>query len=157
LPGVGAFADAMHNLKKTGMDQVIYETVKRNTPLLGVCLGLQLLFTSSEENGFYQGLDVIKGQVLRIPPHYKVPHMGWNEVRPHPESRLFKGIPAGSYYYFIHSYYVAPEDADWTAAVTDYGFDFTCAIEKNNIFATQFHPEKSSESGLHILKNFGGM
>ncbi len=157
LPGVGAFADAMHNLKKTGMDQVIYETVKRNTPLLGVCLGLQLLFTSSEENGFHQGLDIVKGQVLRIPPHYKVPHMGWNEVRPRPESRLFKGIPAGSYYYFIHSYYVAPEDADWSAAVTDYGFDFTCAIEKNNIFATQFHPEKSSESGLYILKNFGGM
>jgi glutamine amidotransferase len=155
LPGVGAFADAMKNLRNTGMDQVIHETVKRNIPLLGVCLGLQLLFTSSEENGVHDGLDVIKGRVVRIPPLYKVPHMGWNEVKPVPSSRIFKGVPAGSYFYFIHSYYVMAEDPEWVAAVTDYGFDFTCAVERNNVFATQFHPEKSSTVGLRVLKNFG--
>lgn len=157
LPGVGAFTDAIKSLKKTGMDQVIYETVKRNIPLLGVCLGLQLLFTSSEENGIQQGLDVIKGRVVRIPPGLKVPHMGWNEVRPNPTSRLFQGVPVGSYCYFIHSYYVIPDDDDWVAATTDYGFDFTCAVEGNNVFATQFHPEKSSTPGMQILKNFGAI
>jgi glutamine amidotransferase len=155
LPGVGAFADAINNLKKTGMDQVIHETVKRNIPLLGVCLGMQLLFTESEENGIYEGLDIIRGRVVRIPPVYKVPHMGWNEVMPVPASRLFRGVASGSYYYFIHSYYVVPEENEWVAATTDYGFDFTCAVEKGNVFATQFHPEKSSGPGLQILENFG--
>lgn len=155
LPGVGAFADAIRNLRNKGIDKVINEVVDRGTPLLGVCLGLQLLFSASEENGIYKGLGVIPGRVVKLPPVYKVPHMGWNQIIPRSNSRLFKHVNPGSHFYFVHSYYVVPEDESWIAATSNYGLDFVCAVEKNNVFATQFHPEKSSDLGLGILKNFG--
>lgn len=159
LPGVGAFADAIKHIRNLGIDKTLNEVVKRNTPLLGVCLGYQLLFSESDEDGLHQGLDLIQGRVerLKLPAGHKVPHMGWNSIDIKPESRLFSGIPSGSYYYFVHSYHVIPEDPSVMAATTDYGIKIVCAVEKENIFATQFHPEKSSELGLKVLKNFGEM
>lgn len=157
LPGVGAFADAIKNLRSLGMDKCIHEVIKTETPLLGVCLGLHLLFSESYENGVHEGLDIIKGKVVKLPSIYKVPHMGWNEVQMKPDSQLFKGIPSGSYFYFVHSYYIEAEDPEWICGSTNHGIDFGCAVEKNRVFATQFHPEKSSEMGLRILRNFGEM
>lgn len=159
LPGVGAFADAIKNIRKLGIDQVLTEIKRRNTPLLGVCLGYQLLFTESYEDGQHQGLDLIKGRVekLQLPAEYKVPHMGWNDIEIKPDSALFAGIPSGSYFYFVHSYHVVPEDYSVMAATTEYGIKIVCAVEQNRIFATQFHPEKSSGAGLKVLKNFGEM
>ena len=159
LPGVGAFADAIGNIRRLGLDQVIFELVKRETPLLGICLGMQLLMTESYENGVYKGLDIIPGRVekFQIPSQYKVPQIGWNSIEVNPASRLLTGIPSGSYFYFVHSYYIVPEDEAVVAARTEYGVSFVSALEKGQIFATQFHPEKSSELGLTILKNFGEM
>lgn len=159
LPGVGAFADAIANIRSLGLDRTIHELVERGIPLLGICLGLQLLFTVSYENGLHQGLDIIPGQVkkFQLPPQYKVPQIGWNSIEVNPRSRLLAGIPSGSYFYFVHSYYVVPEDEVVVAARTDYGLKFVSAIERGNLFATQFHPEKSSDLGLKILKNFGEM
>jgi len=156
LPGVGAFADGIKNLRQQGLDKLVQEVISRGTPFLGVCLGLQLLFSSSEEHGTYEGLDIIKGRVAKfeLPREYKVPHMGWNQVYPKEDSRLFKGIPAGSHCYFVHSYYVIPDDEAISAAHSDYGIDFVCAVEKDNMFATQFHPEKSGDIGLQVLRNF---
>lgn len=156
LPGVGAFADAIKNLKDTGMDKAIFEIVRLNKPFLGLCLGMQLMFSESEEDGIYQGLDIIKGRVIKLPPGEKVPHMGWNQINPVGGSPLFKGIPDGSYFYFVHSYYCAPEE-DATIATSQYGIEFTCAVQKGNIMATQFHPEKSSSLGLKVLGNFGDL
>ena len=157
LPGVGAFADAIANIRSLGLDRTIYELVARGTPLLGICLGLQLLFTESYENGIHRGLDIIPGRVekFQLPPQYKVPQIGWNNIEVNPGSRLLAGIPSGSYFYFVHSYYVVPDDESVVAARTKYGIKFVSAIEKGNLFATQFHPEKSSDLGLKILKNFG--
>lgn len=159
LPGVGAFAGAMDNLRNYGLDGIVKEVVQQGKPILGICLGLQLLFTEGEEHGINPGLDVIKGRVVKfqLPREYKVPHMGWNQVYPGENSRLFKGLPRGSYFYFVHSYYVVPDDEAVIAAHSDYGMDFVCAVEHNNIFATQFHPEKSGEVGLKVLKNFAGI
>lgn len=159
LPGVGAFADAIKNIRDLGIDKTLQEVVQRNTPLLGVCLGYQLLFSESEEDGLHQGLDLIKGRVEKIQAadEYKVPHMGWNSIDIKPQSKLFSGIPSGSYYYFVHSYHVIPEDQSVMAATTDYGIKIVCAVERGNLFATQFHPEKSSDLGLRVLKNFGEM
>ncbi len=154
LPGVGAFEDAMKNLRERGLDQCIKEVVARQTPLLGICLGLQLLFDESHEHGLHQGLGIIPGQVRRFDIDLKVPHMGWSDIEINPASRLFKGIDNGSYFYFVHSFYVQPEDPAVAAATCDYGLRFTCAIEKGNLFATQFHPEKSGDKGIEILKNF---
>ncbi|NMC26840.1 MAG: imidazole glycerol phosphate synthase subunit HisH [Syntrophomonadaceae bacterium] len=156
LPGVGAFADAIANLRQAGLDQTIQSLVEREIPLLGICLGLQLLFSVSYENGVHQGLGIIPGQVKKfeLPPQYKVPQMGWNSITVNPRSQLLAGIPSGSYFYFVHSYYVVPEDESVVAARTEYGIDFVSAIEKGNLFATQFHPEKSSELGLRVLRNF---
>lgn len=159
LPGVGAFGDAIYNLRCRGIDQTIYELVQRQTPLLGICLGLQLLFTESEENGLHRGLNIIPGRVrrFRLPADYKVPQIGWNSVQVQPSSRMLAGIPSGSFFYFVHSYYVVPEDETVVAARTDYGVNFVSAIEQGSIMAAQFHPEKSSRLGLQILKNFGEM
>jgi glutamine amidotransferase len=159
LPGVGAFADAIKNLRDLGIDRTIHALVERETPLLGICLGMQLLFSESDENGIHQGLDIIKGRVEKfdIPSGLKVPHMGWNQIKINPASNLFDQIPTGSYFYFVHSYCVVPEDEAVVAARTDYGNNFVSAVEKGRLFATQFHPEKSSELGLKILKNFGEM
>ena len=155
LPGVGAFEDAINHLHQRGIDVAVKDLVRRGTPLLGVCLGLQLLFTESEENGLHRGLDIIPGRVIRfadIP--YKIPHMGWNSVRYQEQSSIFAGIPQNSFFYFVHSYYVQPKDSEWAVADCDYGINFCCAVERSNLWATQFHPEKSGTIGLQILKNF---
>lgn len=158
LPGVGAFGDAMEKLNSSGLSEVIREAVKRKIPLLGICLGLQLLFEASEESPGVEGLSVLKGKIKRIPDKegFKVPHIGWNSLKINPESRLFAGIPEDSYVYFVHSYYLAAEEPI-VAAQTDYVADIHAAVEKEQVFACQFHPEKSGDIGLKLLKNFATM
>ena len=155
LPGVGAFGDAMEKLNTRGLSEVIREAVKRKIPLLGICLGLQLLFEASEESPGVDGLSVLKGKIVRIPDKegFKVPHIGWNSLKINPESKLFSGIPEDSYVYFVHSYYLAAEEPI-VAATTDYVVDIHAAVEKEHVFACQFHPEKSGDIGLKLLKNF---
>jgi len=154
LPGVGAFEDAIANLKKAGMIEAITEVVRRDRPLLGICLGMQLLFTESEENGLHRGLDLVAGRVVRFPETRKVPHMGWNKMRKVRESPLWKGLPEDSYFYFVHSYYCDP-DEPVAIGSCEYGLNFTCMLQKRNLFGCQFHPEKSSTLGLRVLRNFG--
>lgn len=156
LPGVGAFGDAMEKLKGYGLEKVIKEAVGLGKPFLGICLGLQLIFESSEETPGVSGLGLIKGKIVRIPdtPGLKIPHIGWNDIKIKPESRLFKNVSDGAYVYFVHSYYLQAEDEADVAATTEYGAHIHAAVEKGNIFATQFHPEKSGDIGLQILKNF---
>ena len=156
LPGVGAFGDAMGKLRKYGLDGVIREVVARKTPFLGICLGLQLLFESSEESEGVKGLGILPGKIVRIPEgaDLKIPHIGWNSLSYPHQGRLFAGIPEQSYVYFVHSYYLQAEDAGIVRAVTQYGVEIHASVEKENIFACQFHPEKSSETGMRILKNF---
>ena len=151
LPGVGAFGNAMEQLQK--YKDLILEHISSGKPFLGVCLGQQILFTKSEESKGIKGLDVLKGEVVRFDEGLKIPHMGWNNLEIKNECVLFEGI-GNEYMYFVHSYYVKPEDENIVAATTNYGVDFPAAICKDNIFATQFHPEKSGEIGLKILKNF---
>jgi glutamine amidotransferase len=155
LPGVGAFRDCMKNLDQMKLIEPILKSVRNGKPYLGICLGLQMLFTESEEFGVYKGLDVLKGKVVRFQVDLKVPHMGWNTVRLLKKPPIFDGIKDESYFYFVHSYYVAPDDEGIIAGTTDYGMTFTSMVWKDNIIATQFHPEKSQETGLKILKNFG--
>lgn len=157
LPGVGAFADAMKNLRELGLVDVIHRVVQAGTPFLGICLGLQLMFSSSEEDGWHQGLDIFPGKVLRLPGGLKVPHMGWNQVRIRGESPLWHGIPDGTSFYFVHSYYVQAGDPRVVTGVTEYGIPFTSVAGRGNVFGVQFHPEKSSSLGLQVLKNFGGL
>ena len=156
LPGVGAFRDAIARLRETGLDRPITEHIDSGRPFLGICLGLQLLFTRSHEDGVYEGLDILPGDVVRFPEALglKVPHMGWNHLRLRPDCPLFRGLPEGSAVYFVHSYYAAPRDAGLTAAEADYPTPFTAAVWRDNLFATQFHPEKSQAVGLHMLRNF---
>lgn len=156
LPGVGAFGDAMERLHQYGLVDVIREAVKKGTPLLGICLGLQLLFERSDESDGVEGLGILKGEILKIPdcPGLKIPHMGWNSLEINPGTRLFAGVPGGSYVYFVHSYYLKAEDPEIVAATTEYSTHIHAAVEQGNVFACQFHPEKSSEVGLQILKNF---
>ena len=152
LPGVGAFAPAAKNLAP--ITDVVAEAMKNGTPILGVCLGLQLLFTRSSEGGSIRGLDFISGEVVKLPESLKIPQMGWNTidfVQSHP---LLEGVKNHSYVYFVHSYYPQPSDPKVIVATTDYGVRFASMVAKKNIFATQFHPEKSSKTGLTILKNF---
>lgn len=157
LPGVGAFGDAMAKLKQTGLDQVIHEVTEKGTPFLGICLGLQLLFESSDEAPGVEGLGILKGKILRIPDKegYKIPHMGWNSLYLENNGRLFKGIEENSYVYFVHSYYLKAKDPGIVTAEAEYGSTrIHASIEKGNLFGCQFHPEKSSSVGLTILKNF---
>ena len=156
LPGVGSFGDAMGKLEQYGLVDVIHEIVRKGTPLLGICLGLQLLFESSEESPGVKGLSILPGKILRLPdqPGYKIPHMGWNSLDIREGTRLFAGIGQGSYVYFVHSYYLKAEDEEIVAASTEYTAHIHAAVERGNVFACQFHPEKSSAVGLRILKNF---
>ncbi len=156
LPGVGAFGDAMERLRQQGLVDVIRQVAGRGTPFLGICLGLQLLFESSEENEGVEGLGILPGKILRIPdcPGLKIPHMGWNSLSITPGARLFQGIEDGAYVYFVHSYYLKAADESIVAASTEYSTHIHAAVERGNVFACQFHPEKSSDVGLKILKNF---
>lgn len=156
LPGVGAFGDAMDNLKKYGLDEVIHQVVEKKTPFLGICLGLQLLFERSDETPGVEGLGILKGEILRIPEKddLKIPHMGWNSLHLQKEGRLFKGLPEQAYVYFVHSYYLKAKEEEIVKATTDYSVNIHASVEKDNVFACQFHPEKSSDVGLQILKNF---
>jgi glutamine amidotransferase len=165
LPGVGAYRDCMEKLRSYGLTDIIPEIISAGKPFLGICLGMQLLFDSSEEgmeeNGGkpVQGLGILKGKILKIPASdgRKIPHMGWNSITVRPGSRLFSGVENGAFVYFVHSYYLKAEDESAVAATTEYGVSIHAAVEKGNLFGCQFHPEKSSETGLKILKNFLGV
>jgi len=151
LPGVGAFGKAMDNIEI--FKDIIKEHTEENKPFLGVCLGLQLLLSSSEESPNVEGLDVFKGQVRKLPEGRKIPHMGWNRLQLRKKSKILEGLE-GKYFYFVHSFYGVPEDENTISSTVNYGIDVTASLEDNNTFATQFHPEKSGEFGLKILKNF---
>jgi glutamine amidotransferase len=156
LPGVGAFGDAMRKLKEYGLDQVIRKTAGKGTPFLGICLGLQLLFERSDEAPGVEGLGILKGEILRLPEKegYKIPHMGWNSLELIHNGRLFRDLPEDPYVYFVHSYYLKAADETIVKARTEYTTAIDASVEQGNVFACQFHPEKSSETGLKILKNF---
>ena len=159
LPGVGSFGDAMEKLHAYGLVEVIHEVVRQGTPFLGICLGLQLLFERSDESDAVPGLGLLPGEILKIPdtPGLKIPHIGWNSLRFPNRGRLFEGIQEDAYVYFVHSYYLKAADEGIVTATTEYGTLIHASVEKDNIFACQFHPEKSSEVGLQILKNFIGI
>lgn len=156
LPGVGSFGDAMGNLRSYGLDQVIREVVEKKTPFLGICLGLHLLFERSEESPGVEGLGILKGEILRIPDYegLKIPHMGWNSLDLLNNGRLFRNLPDHPYVYFVHSYYLKAEEPEIVKASTWYSTTIHASVERENVFACQFHPEKSGEVGLQILKNF---
>jgi glutamine amidotransferase len=163
LPGVGAFGDCMHNLAELDLVETVREVVKSGRPFMGICLGLQLLFDKSEEFGETEGLGIIPGRVVKFSTDasnrpgelHKIPHMGWNSINIKKDTPHLSEIPDGSYFYFVHSYYVVPDDAAVITTTTDYGIEFVSSIQRDNVFASQFHPEKSQELGLSILKNFG--
>ena len=159
LPGVGAFPDCMRNLEEYGLIDAVLTSIRSGKPFLGICLGLQLLFTESEEFGISKGLDVIKGRVVRFKgPAFKdlkIPHMGWNNLSIKRRAPALADLPDGSHVYFVHSFHVVPEDKSVIATTTDYGIEFVSGVWKDNIFAAQFHPEKSQALGLSILKRFG--
>lgn len=156
LPGVGAFGDAMDSMRKRGLDGAVKSAAMSGKPFLGICLGLQLLFAQSDETPGAKGLALLNGKITEIPKTngLKVPHIGWNSIEISKSSRLFKGIPSGSYFYFVHSYYLSGANKSDVAATTQYGVKIECAVERGNLFATQFHPEKSGAAGLQVLKNF---
>ena len=161
LPGVGAFGDCMDNLTRYGLEAPIRRSISSGKPFLGICLGLQLLFTESEEFGQHEGLGILPGTVKAFPPRsssmagLKIPHMGWNTIAIQQSSPLLRDIPPESHVYFVHSYYVEPEDPTVTCTTTQYGVPFVSSVGKDNIFATQFHPEKSQKIGLQLFRNFG--
>ena len=157
LPGVGAFRDAIAALHQHDLVGPIVESVESGKPFLGICLGLQLLFETSYEYGEHEGLGIVPGAVRKfvLPPDLKVPHMGWNQLKvAQPENPLLADISSDAWFYFVHSFYVDPSDRSWTAIETDYGGDFVSMVSKDNVFATQFHPEKSQSTDLQLLKNF---
>ena len=156
LPGVGSFGDAMDNLHRFGLVSVIREIAASGKPFIGICLGLQLLFEESEESPGVEGLGILKGKILRIPdtPGLKIPHMGWNALHLQHDGRLVRDIPEETYVYFVHSYYLHAEDPLIVKATTEYGTEIHASVEQGNVFACQFHPEKSSEYGLAMLRNF---
>ena len=164
LPGVGAFKDCMGHLEEFALVEPIVRSVESGKPFLGICLGLQILFEESFEDGEHKGLGIIGGSVVRFrDPHhtegseFKVPHMGWNTIKRAKGSKLLSGIPDGEYFYFVHSYYVSPKDSSVALTTTDYAIDFVSSIEKDNVMACQFHPEKSQAAGLKLLDNFIGL
>lgn len=155
LPGVGAFADGMSGLERHGLSDAVQKVAIQGKPLLGICLGMQLLFEESDEQGIHQGLALLSGKVVQFQePGIKVPQIGWNQVNITRESPLNRGIQDGEYFYFNHSYYCVPENADDAIAMTEYGLRFSSAVEQGNIYGVQFHPEKSQKTGLRIMKNF---
>ena len=156
LPGVGSFGQAMENLHRYELVPVIRDMIEDGKPFLGICLGLQLLFESSEESPGAEGLGILKGKILKIPssPGLKIPHMGWNSLQLQNNGRLFRNIPQDTYVYFVHSYYLQAQEPEIVKAVTGYGTEIHASVEKDNVFACQFHPEKSGKYGLEILKNF---
>jgi glutamine amidotransferase len=154
LPGVGAFGDCISNLRDYGLVDVIRRVIAEDRPFLGICLGLQMLFSESEEMGRYQGLGVIPGRVVRFTHDLKVPQIGWNEIRIRRQCPHLEGVEDGSYVYFVHSYHVVPDQEPVIATTTNYGYEFCSSIARGNLFACQFHPEKSHTVGLHILENF---
>ena len=156
LPGVGAFEDAINELRRRDLVRPVLAAIESGKPFLGICLGLQLLFDVSYENGRHEGLGVLRGEVLRfeLPDEYSVPHMGWNQLDIEHRPPVLAGIEPGTYVYFVHSYYVAPQDAAVVATTTDYGGPFCSMVWRDNVFASQFHPEKSQSEGLKILRNF---
>lgn len=156
LPGVGAFADAIETIRKKEFDKAIFEAVDEKKPFLGICLGMQMVFDVSYENGEYEGLGLIKGTVKRLPDTVKIPHIGWNNLDIKMREPLFKGVGESPYVYFVHSYYLET-DAPVVSATTFYGKEIQVAVQKDNIYALQFHPEKSGDIGLKILDNFGGL
>jgi glutamine amidotransferase len=159
LPGVGAFGACMENLRAYGLVDVVPRVIESGTPFLGICLGLQLLFEESEEFGPVRGLGVLRGRCVRFrhrdDPEFRVPHMGWNQIHKHQAAAELAGVEEGAFVYFVHSYYVEPHDPAVIATVTDYGGEFVSSIARDNLFACQFHPEKSQRIGLRILRNFG--
>jgi glutamine amidotransferase len=155
LPGVGAFRDCIRNLTDLSLTGAIAKAIQKGKPYLGICLGLQVLFSESEEFGRCTGLDVLRGKVVRFQIKEKVPHMGWNTVKIVRRPPVFSDIPEDAYFYFVHSFYVVPDDEAVVAGTTDYGISFTSMVWKDNIIATQFHPEKSQETGLKVLAGFG--
>lgn len=156
LPGVGAFGDAMRNLREYGLTEVIHQAVEKGIPFLGICLGLQLLFERSDESEGVEGLGLLKGEICRIPEKegLKIPHMGWNSLHLQHEGKLFEGVDEGAYVYFVHSYYLKASDEQIVKATTDYSACIHASVECGNVFACQFHPEKSGDVGLRILRNF---
>ena len=156
LPGVGAFGDAMGKLRGYGLEKVILDTVEKRTPFLGICVGLQLLFERSDESDGVSGLGILPGEIVRIPDRedLKVPHIGWNSLDYPSHGTLFQGIPEGSYVYFVHSYYLRAREESIVKATTEYGVTIHASVEKDNVYACQFHPEKSSQIGMKILQNF---
>ena len=156
LPGVGSFGQAMENLHRYEFVPVIQDMIKEGKPFLGICLGLQLLFESSEESPGVEGLGILKGKILKIPssPGLKIPHMGWNSLQLQNNGRLYRNIPQDTYVYFVHSYYLQAREPEIVKAVTEYSTEIHASVEKDNVFACQFHPEKSGKYGLEILKNF---
>ena len=166
LPGVGAFRDCMHNLETLHLLEPIISSIEAGNPFLGICLGLQLLFEESDEFGLHKGMGILPGKVTRFPDAIRdpqtgeplpIPHMGWNSVEIKKEIPLFAGLESGSYFYFVHSYYPIPDDRKDIAAMTSYGIEFACAVQRENIFAVQFHPEKSQANGLRLLRNFAAL
>ena len=157
LPGVGAFGDGMRNLRELGLAEPFIQKVKSGVPTLGICLGMHLLFSESEEFGLHRGLDLLQGRVVKLPANLRVPHMGWNQLHPKRADGLTEGVVESNFVYFVHSYFGAPEDKTWIAGTTHYSKDFCSAVWKGNVFATQFHPEKSQHVGERILQNFAQM
>ena len=154
FPGVGAAADVMESLRESGMDEAIKEAISEGQPFFAICVGMQVLLSTTEEGGWNECLDIIPGMVKRLPAGLKVPHIGWNQVRQVSAHPIFKGIPEGSNFYFVHSYYAEPEDASVVAGTTEYGVNLCSVLIKDNLIATQFHPEKSGALGLRMYANF---